>query len=725
MGCAEHRGGKHLTQKAIHRPESRTRSHLWLLFLLIVLVYSNTFSAAWHLDDFTNILDNTNVHASKLSMDTWLRSVRAPFTDPDNPKPGLSGLYRPVAMLTFAFNWYLGGKDVFGYHLVNIGIHCLTSCLLYFTILKLIGTPNLGDRYRKNVHFIALLTTALWALHPIQTQAVTYIVQRMACLAAFFYLAGIYLFLKIRSTQAPGRRLLLFGLCLLSYLLAMGTKRNTVTLPAAWLLIEIVFYMKPGFFKRTRVKLIGTGIIIGLILFYGLLLFYWQENPLSAIAAGYQKRPFTLIERLLTEFRVMVFYLSQLFYPVPQQFSIVHDFGLSKSLLDPWTTTGALVIICSLTTAAFYNLRRNVLWSFSILFFFLGHSVESTIFPLELVFEHRNYLPSLFLFLPVAAGIKNLIDTYRHKNRILYFMLIGSVPILMAGLGLGSYIRNNVWATEKSLWQDAMQKAPSIARPYQILALALERENRLDEALVLHRKALNLKDPVPMLSRFISLGNMGNIYKKRKDYETAVSYLVEATKIETGPYIQRVRYNLALCLLNSNREEEALEQLEWLLVQHNNNARFLTGKGFVLMWQGKTDPALHYMQLALKQNPYDKDALINLAVALSSKGLYERAERFLQTARIRHPKNLVVYLALLQNALKMQDTERVNRYLSAVTSLFTIETLKQYLAERARGYHYIDETLVLLDDHVIFPPLVDFLNQKAETLAYPLENITE
>ncbi len=105
---------------------------------------------------------------------------------------------------------------------------------------------------------------------------------------------------------------------------------------------------------------------------------------------------------------------------------------------------------------------------------------------------------------------------------MLYFILVCSVPILVAGLGLGSYIRNSVWVTEKRLWRDAMQKAPSIARPYQIVALALERENRLDEALILYQKALTLKDPVPKLSRFISLGNMGNIYKKRKDYETAV-----------------------------------------------------------------------------------------------------------------------------------------------------------------------------------------------------------
>ena len=240
------------------------------------------------------------------------------------------------------------------------------------------------------------------------------------------------------------------------------------------------------------------------------------------------------------------------------------------------------------------------------------------------------------MFLPVASGLKLLIDKYQRKNRILYFILLSFVFILTACLGIGSYTRNSVWATEKSLWQDAMEKAPSLARPYQNVALALERENRLDDALNLYRKALDLKDPDPMLSRFISLSNMGNIYKKRNDIEIAVQYLTAASTIETGPYILRTRYNLALCLLNSHKEKEALQQIEFLLARQKNNPRFLAIKGFLVFRQGKSDLALHHLQMGLKQNPYDKNTLINLAMVLSSKGFYERAEWFLNIARKRY-----------------------------------------------------------------------------------------
>jgi tetratricopeptide (TPR) repeat protein len=658
-----------------------------------------------------------------LSLKEWSKSVRAPFTDPSKPKPGLSGLYRPVVMVTFAVNWYLGKADVFGYHLVNIGIHCATSGLLYFTILNLLNAPNMLDRYRGSGHFIALLATALWALHPIQTQAVTYIVQRMASLAALFYLAGIFLFAKARSVQSPVKRGVFSGLCLLSYLLAIGTKQNAVTLPVALLLIEAIFFINPEIWKRKKAKWIGAATIAGLAIFFGLLFYAWLPDPASAIIDGYRYRPFTMTERLLTESRVLIFYLYQLFYPVPGQFSILHDFSLSTSLWVPWTTPVSFAIILALIVLAFYGLRRKALWSFSILFFFLGHSVESTFFPLELVYEHRNYLPSLFLFLPVASGLKILIEKYRKKSTVIYFLLLGFVSVLVVGLGLGTYTRNMDWATEKGLWQEAMSKAPSSARPYQNVAMALEKENRLDDALRLYEKALDLKDPEPMLSRFISLGNMGNIYKKKKAYDKAVQYLTAALEVETGPFSHRARYNLVLCLLNSHGEEEALEHLEVLLARQNSNHRFLTTKGFILFQQGKTDLALSHLTAALKQNPYDKDALVNIAMALSSKGLFERAEWFLKRAKKRNAGNFVIHMALLQNALTMKDRDRVDRCLSDIAQRFTYADIKAYLDDRARGYHYVKATLVPIDDRIVNPPLVDFLKERARALSNSLDHV--
>jgi len=687
-----------------------------LLVVLVVIVYGNTFHASWHLDDRTNILDNANVHVSSLSVDDWSRSVVRPFKYQENASIGLSGLYRPVAMLTFAFNWFLGGADVFGYHLVNISLHCATTILLFFTCVSLLSTPAAHVRYQENKYFIAFLATTLWALHPIQTQAVTYIVQRMAVLAGLFYLSGILFYVKGRMAQAFGKRLRFFSMGVLSFLLAMGSKQNAITLPLAWLLVEIVFFRPTGFWTQRRLGWKEIVIVAGLAAFFMAVLFYWRSDPLATILHQYDRRPFTMFQRVLTEFRVLIFYLGQIFYPIPQQFSIVHDVDISTGWLTPWTSLGAMLLISTMIGGALFIMRRWPLLSFAVLFFFLGHAVESTIFPLELVFEHRNYLPSLFLFLPVAAGIAFLLEKYRKENRLMYVLIICFSALIVLGLGMGTYIRNSVWQDEKRLWRDAVQKAPSLARPYQLLALAFEKEGKLSAALSLHQKALTLKDPEPELSRFVSLSNMGNIYRKKGDYPKAILYLKEAVSVEQGPYKQRVRLNLALCLLNVQDVEQALLHIDDGLKKQKNNTRFLAVKGFILARQGKADQALAYFQQVLKQSPYDRDGLINLALILSSKGYYQRSEWFLKHALQRYPHNLMIHLGLVQNALTAGDHQGAERYMSKVAATFSMAAINRYLALRSRGHLYINATLVPIDDTIVVPFIIGYLSREVSDL---------
>ncbi|MBW2614344.1 MAG: tetratricopeptide repeat protein [Deltaproteobacteria bacterium] len=690
-----------------------TAFSLTILLLLIVLAYAHSFKAAWQLDDITNILDNPNIQVTTLSLDDWLWSVRSPFEASSNTKPGL---YRPVAMLTFAANWYMGGANVFGYHLVNTCIHAVNAVLLYFTVLILLNAPNLKNRYRETAHFIAVLSTALWALHPIQTQAVTYIVQRMASLAATFYLAGIFFYLKGRNASSPNHRGLYWGLCLISYFLAIGTKQNAVTLPVALVLVNIIFYASPGYWKRLKLKWIWGGLLLGLFITVVARWLFEGGGAVATLGGGYDMRPFTMLERLMTEFRVMVFYFYQLFYPVTEQFSILHDFEISRSLLKPWTTLPAMVICGGLVVTALSRMHRWPLMSFSILFFFLGHSLESTIVPLELVFEHRNYLPSLFLFLPLASATARLVRHFSKRNKLIYGCLIIAGSLVILSMGMATYTRNMAWASPKSLWQDAMQKAPALARPYQGVAQALEREGRLDRALELYEIALEKSDPAPQLSRFISLSNIGNIYKKVGAYDRAVHNLEAAVKVETGSYTNRTRYNLALCLLNSEKISDALSHLDVLLSRDKTNSHFLTAKGYILFQQGDSEAAMDYFTHAKRQNPYDKDALIGMAMALSAKGFHERADRMLLTANDRYSSNIIIYLGLLQNALQWNNLERVDRYLTDITSRFNLNTMERYLSAYKNGHRYIDDTLVPVQDSTVVPVLVAFLQLQAETL---------
>ncbi len=226
---------------------------LVFLFFLILLTYGNTFDASWHLDDYQNITQNQHLHKIKdLNFSTVWDSLHSPVSQ---------RIFRPVAMLSFAFNWYVGSDHVVGYHIVNLIIHLLTAFFLYLTIFNLLNAPNRKATYQKSAGFIALLAAVLWAIHPIQTQAVTYIVQRMASMAAMFYVFSLYCYIKARLDSSKKYRIILFLGCGLSFLLGLGSKENAVTLPIALGLIEVLFFQDLND-RRTR-RICFRGLIAG------------------------------------------------------------------------------------------------------------------------------------------------------------------------------------------------------------------------------------------------------------------------------------------------------------------------------------------------------------------------------------------------------------------------------------------------------------------------------
>ena len=175
------------TQKNSDKIYKGAIAFIALAFLCIV-IYSNSIKASWHFDDYENILENTRIQITDIHPATISKSF---FASPD----GKQTPYRSVAYLSFAINAYFGGKDVMGYHMVNIAVHLITALMLFLTVLKLFETPNLNGQSGYQPLFIAFLTAALWAANPIQTQAVTYIVQRMASMAAMFYIIGLYFYI--------------------------------------------------------------------------------------------------------------------------------------------------------------------------------------------------------------------------------------------------------------------------------------------------------------------------------------------------------------------------------------------------------------------------------------------------------------------------------------------------------------------------------------------------
>ena len=259
-----------MTSKLISFP--RAPFGFALLLILVFLIYSNTFRASWHLDDYSSILYNTRLHINDFQPTSLLRTV---FIH-DGQGESLS---RPVTHLPLAANWYFGKANVFGYHVVNVLIHFLTACFLFLTVYNILRLPNLRNIYRGKEYFIALLASTLWAINPIQTQAVTYIVQRMASLSTMFYVLSVFFYIKGRTAHAKSRKYSLFLCCFLSFFLALGSKEIAATLPMSLFLIEICFFQDLG--EPGIRKAFVWSFFAGILLLAGIGTIFMGGSPLS------------------------------------------------------------------------------------------------------------------------------------------------------------------------------------------------------------------------------------------------------------------------------------------------------------------------------------------------------------------------------------------------------------------------------------------------------------
>ena len=667
---------------------------------MVLAVYCNTFDADWQFDDKPNIINNHYLHIRNLKPESLVQTF---FTKPTDPGNFGEKLYRPISFLTFSINWYFGKDKVLGYHIVNLLIHFSTTTFLFVAIFNLLGAPNLREKFETNKLFIAFLSAALWAINPIQTQAVTYIVQRMASMAAMFYILSMLCYIKFRMSRfSPHRILFLLG-CLLSFLLAFGSKENAVMLPASLLLIEFTCFKKFNWRFSKTIYFWGSAAGGGIILI--LAVCFFSPDITFSWLNGYRNRPFTLTERILTEPRIVLFYLSQIFFPLPNRLSVEHDVILSTSFLQPWSTLPAISLTFLLIGLGFSQIRKRPIIALAVLFFFLNHIIESTVIPLELVFEHRNYLPSMFLFLPIAAGFKWLYDYCAANKQSLTGVLTGLLVFLMVCLGIGTYIRNLAWATEISLWRDAMKKAPQSARPMTNLAWQMAygpvaKPSQYNQALKLYEKARALSlQKSRSFAEPVIINNMAGIYFKQGEHQTAIDLLEDALTI--SPNYTRGRFDLAKILIVSGKWNSAAEHIEYLLSKYHSHEKYLNLKGLVLLHQHKYDMAIQYFRESLQYSPFLKESLMNLGIAYSLKGNYSSAEAYLIRAHQVHPKNMIPLMGLIENKVRAADFKMAQKYAGVLYGMYNRAAIKNQLKNLSKDH------LSLFLSAELFSPVIE------------------
>ena len=619
-------------------------THILLLLAIILafgaMVYSNTFDSPLVFDDEFFIINDTAVHMTDLSGD----AIKTAAVD---GKPR----HRYLPNISFALNYYFGRLNPFGYHLVNLIIHLLSGIFLFFFIKNTLHIVPQNTR-ENHPEIIAFFAALIWVVQPVGTQSVTYICQRMASMVALFYILSLLFYVKGRMAmrQTPSEWLkpcLFFSGGFLAALCAFATKENAGTLPLVLLLYEWFFFQDLKL-KWSRRQILWATFFV--IVFAGVVFWYMGENPMFRIMNSYRRRDFTLIERVMTEWRIVVYYLSLFLWAPPGRLNLDHDYPLSLSPVHPATTMAAFVAILPLLTWAAYAAKRDRLIAFAMLWFFIAQATESTAIGIELVFEHRTYIPFMMISLFFVVAVFRLF-----KNRSLTYGLLVATALVFS---VWTFQRNQIWQNPITFWTDAMIKSPNKPRTYANLAFEYHEKEEWEPAVLYYKKSLNHTDKMTPQD-FATYANLGAALIKQNYFFDAVYYYSKAIgqKKATAEILQPFAFALAkigkleaakmyyqmtlnifpenhsikknigdlIVFLNQYTDPEA--QIRQLLAEHPNDPALYFKQGELFEQQGQPNKAVSAYETALTQT-HDNEEILNRALLSRLAKTYFLLQRF-------------------------------------------------------------------------------------------------
>jgi tetratricopeptide (TPR) repeat protein len=588
---------------------------IYSLFLVILgfVIYSNSFFNSFHFDDFSFIHDNDAIRKIMDFKAIW------------HYWPS-----RFFGILSFMINYQFCRFAVFGYHLFNLALHILTAIMVFIFTILTFSTPVMrGKGISKYKGILAFFVAAVFLSHPVQTQAVNYIFQRVTILASFFYLASLCLYIQSMFLIKIKRRAAIFCyvLSLISALMGMFTKEMVFTLPVMILFYDFCFFRADGKWKwKYAVPFLAMLPVVPLTVLSQKISFLASSSSTEINVFLASSFP-DVVLNFLTQCKVIMVYLRLLVLPFNQNldynYSLVRELWNAPALISFCFLAGVFVIAARL----FSKFR---LLSFSIFWFFITLAVEASFIPMtDLVNEHRLYLPL------VGVGIFMVTILYYLLARRKIGLTAAVLSFLVIFYSSLSYARNKVWKDEISLWSDVIVKSPGKLRPYNERGLAYLDKGEYAKALIDLTRADNL-------NRNYADGfcNRGKVYENMGQYDKAILDYSEAIKIEpgyAGAYINRgfVYY------LNKEYESAILDfkkaiEIDPLETEAYFNLAYLYSKldqkaeaaalSKVVLKGNSSDPVFYYKLGCLYRSiGLKKEALAMFKKALESDKRYTQA----------------------------------------------------------------------------------------------------
>lgn len=592
----------------------------WLLLLLAaIFAYAPGLSGPFLFDDFAE-LGRLGKYGGVVDWETFRKFVFGGTSGPTG---------RPLALLSFLADGNAWPTDAWPFKRTNLVVHLLTGSVLGVLVQQILSV--LG-RDRRQAAWIAIISAAVWMLHPFLVSTTLYAVQRMAQLATLFVFAGLvgHLHGRLIAQTNPVRGYIVMTMSLAVFtLLATLCKENGALLPVLVGVLEITVLASSSLASLDKrwsaLFLLLPTVLIGVFLVH------------KALAPGFfntlPPRDYSIYERLLTQPRVLSEYLGNWFIPKLYTTGVFQDHVVvSRGLLSPPATLLHLVLHVVVIAAALVLRRRFALPAFAVLFFYAGHLVESTTINLEIYFEHRNYLPAAFLFVPLVTAL-------RDHTRSAAFIGISAVMLLVLG-GFTRY-SSTVWSDYTSMVEASAHKAPMSARAQSELAKALFNYQRYDEAVAVIDAAIERRSDVKsqlVMTRLIILCKMSVLddrelqeataglsrvlYDRRLlgIYEEFVLSVINGECPRTSPdAVHGVFESFLKFPANADMESERFAQIQYFL-------------GLLDSRSNNIQRAVQEFTKSLRADPTVSGAL-NIAAVLATGHHYSEALSFVENAR--------------------------------------------------------------------------------------------
>ena len=633
---------------------------LCLILLLGGSIYSNVLHGPPIFDDIGYIKSNPKIHDItdiKAIWKAWIHPARF------------------IGYFTFALNYHFHQYNFVAYHLTNIAIHLFNTFMVWCLVRVMFRTRRLADEhYQRDRDVLAFVVALLFVAHPMQTQAVSYMAQRFASLATFFYLSSLYCY--VRGRLSYGRGVGFFLTAAICALLGMFTKQITITLPAVILLFEFCFFRAANQKFKWNWKLVAAVSAFFLIVPAIFNFKVAQMLSIKHISGSHRGDELYTLSYALTQFRVICTYIRLMFFPIGQ--NLLYDFTTSYSLFEP-RTFACFTILLVIAAYGISRFKSNVLIAFGIFWFFITLSVESSIIVIKhVIFEHRMYLPSFGFLLCVSAS---LLELFRSQRKC-----VALACIIGLTLSVLTYQRNYVWTDDIAMWEDVIKKSPNKSRPYMNMGIANLQRGKWDKAIHYYNESLkrNPRNYAAFSNRgmaFFAKGqpdrsiadfnraleikdnyveayiNRGNYYSYIKDYDRAIEDYNRALEImpdtleailnRGNKYFKMKDFDLALrdysktieldptftkayksrgdVYIHLKKFDLALDDYNEVIRLDDQNAPAFFGRGNLHFKKGNLHLALNDYNKALSINPKHKKAGLHREKLLSFMEHKQRA----------------------------------------------------------------------------------------------------